>query len=165
MVREERTPVKCQTASAPSPHIFTSLCLIPSFGAPHPHLTHLCSPSWAGAERPARKTATRGSWCGVGQDQARRFGPLGASSLLIPPWERDAGALQGGEGSKAVTERSLPSPRTSPWSRPGRPQSGWLRWGTRSGFSFPLEPSVLTLSLTPTPSLLLQDDVSTASKD
>ena len=106
-------------------------------------------------------------WCGQGRAGPGDRSPPRASSRLIPPWGREAGALQavGGKlgGSRAQTERSLP-PTLVHTADLGRPQPGWLRWGTCRGFSFALEPGVLTLSLIPNPSPLLQDDVSTARR-
>lgn len=64
--------------------------------------------------------------------QARRSRPLGASSLLMPPWGRDAERLQGGEGSGTRSERSLLTTlvHTADACRPAR----WPRRKTCSGF-------------------------------
>lgn len=66
-------------------------------------------------------------------------------------------------GRRAGTEKSL-QPTLVHREDLDRPQPVWLRWGTCRGFPFALEPGVLTLSLIPTPSPLLQDDVSTARR-
>lgn len=103
-----------------------------------------------------------------------RGGQGRAPPAIALPWEPQARLSTLGEGcrdcprregksasSGAEIERSL-TPALVHRADPGRPQPWWLRWGTCSGFSFALEPRVLTLSLIPTPSPLLQDDVSTA---
>lgn len=74
------------------------------------------------------------------------------------------GREDSGPGRSAGTEKS--PPRTLVHRADlRRPQPRWLRWGTCRGFSFALEPGVLTLSLIPTPSPLLQDDVSKPGED
>ena len=141
----------------------------PSVPPPPYHHTHLCYRSWRGAGRPARGETARGSWRGVGRAGPRLLAPRAWSPACSTLGKGCRGSpKRGGERaeSRAEMERSLP-PTLVHRADPGRPQPGRLGRGepaVAAAPSFWSRASSLSLSLIPTPSPLLQDDVSTARR-
>lgn len=105
---EEPTPVICQRALqpllTPTP---TWLCRITLFQCPLPPPHSPLLQELAGS----RVASKRGNskrvmvWCGQGRAGPGDRSPPGACSRLIPPWGRDAEALQGGEGRQRAARQ------------------------------------------------------------
>lgn len=95
------TPVICQRALqpllTPTP---TWLCRIPLFQCPLPPPHSPLLQELEGSKEASKRGNSKRVmvWCGQGRAGPGDRSPPGACSRLIPPWGRDAEALQGGEG-------------------------------------------------------------------